>query len=328
MDSVHSLPVTSNSSKHNLTKNQNSSGNAPQVSYADIARAATINMPPSGVLSMSSIVPNMLNASSWPSVPTKTPSEPDKLPNDYYPSLDELHSERRTKKDNYEHVNPMSPSALSKSKKAEAQEETMSKKMMIVKYVEEFGKLTENLSNMDKALGCGETTSSFNSTPPKSTTSSSEKESSSDNNNGSESGKDSNGNSKTCSSTSGRVTAAARKSSNNPQNNAHNSLQQQSSLEEHKKQPATSAAQQTSEEATKKSVAVATVQCDNELSSSSEAESTRGNNKATTSNPKIITLQRGHSEESARIKTDRPPKNPKELPGSSLKVNILYYHVF
>ncbi|XP_015432642.1 PREDICTED: dentin sialophosphoprotein-like isoform X2 [Dufourea novaeangliae] len=165
-DSVHSLPVTSNTSKHNLSKIATSSGGTPQASYADIARMATINMTHSSVLNMSSIVPSMLNTSSWPTVPPKTPSEPDKIPQDYYPSLDELqHSDRKTKQHNFTHTNhilnlsfdkPPSPTLSSKMKnsterkKAEAQKEAINKNIQVIKYVQDIEKMHQNLSQQEQ----------------------------------------------------------------------------------------------------------------------------------------------------------------------------------
>ncbi|XP_076249581.1 twenty-four isoform X2 [Calliopsis andreniformis] len=165
-DSVHSLPVTSNTSKHNLSKIATSSGGTPQASYADIARMATINMSHSSVLNMSTIVPSMLNTSSWPSVPPKTPSEPDKIPQDYYPSLDELqHSDRKTRQHNFTHSNhilnlsfekPLSPTLSSKiknstdRKKAEAQEEAINKNIQVIKYVQDIENMQQNLTQQEQ----------------------------------------------------------------------------------------------------------------------------------------------------------------------------------
>ncbi|XP_054004060.1 putative uncharacterized protein DDB_G0277255 isoform X1 [Hylaeus anthracinus] len=165
-DSVHSLPVTSNTSKHNLSKIATSSGGTPQASYADIARMATINMTPSAVLNMSSIVPSMLNTSTWPSVPPKTPSEPDKVPQDYYPSLDELqHTDRKAKQHNFTHTNhilnlsfdkPPSPTLSSKMKnsterkKAEAQKEAINKNIQVIKYVQDIEKMHQSLMQQEQ----------------------------------------------------------------------------------------------------------------------------------------------------------------------------------
>ncbi|XP_043515329.1 uncharacterized protein DDB_G0287625-like isoform X1 [Frieseomelitta varia] len=166
-DSVHSLPVTSNTSKHNLSKIATSSGGTPQASYADIARMATINMTHNSVLNMSTIVPNMLNTSSWPSVPPKTPSEPDKIPQDYYPSLDELqHSDRKTRQHNFTHSNhllnlsfekPPSPTLTkmknsTERKKAEAQEEAINKNIQVIKYVQDIEKMRQNLTQEQKPM--------------------------------------------------------------------------------------------------------------------------------------------------------------------------------
>ncbi|CAK9825577.1 hypothetical protein ANTRET_LOCUS3554 [Anthophora retusa] len=164
-DSVHSLPVTSNTSKHNLSKVATSSGGTPQASYADIARMATINMTHNSVLNMSTIVPNMLNTSSWPSVPPKTPSEPDKIPQDYYPSLDELqHSDRKTRQHNFTHSNhilnlsfekPPSPTLTkmknsTERKKAEIQEEAINKNIQVIKYVQDVEKMCQNLTQQEQ----------------------------------------------------------------------------------------------------------------------------------------------------------------------------------
>lgn len=157
LDSVHSLPVTSNTSKHNLSKVATSSGGTPQASYADIARMATINM--SHNLTMSA----MLNTSSWPSVPPKTLSEPDKVPQDYYPSLDELqHSERKLRQQQAQSNHaaasltmafekPLSPTLTkmknsSDRKKAEAQEEAINKNIQVFKYVQDIEKMHESLT--------------------------------------------------------------------------------------------------------------------------------------------------------------------------------------
>ncbi|XP_018307024.1 actin cytoskeleton-regulatory complex protein PAN1 isoform X1 [Mycetomoellerius zeteki] len=157
LDSVHSLPVTSNTSKHNLSKVATSSGGTPQASYADIARMATINM--SHNLTMSA----MLNTSSWPSVPPKTFSEPDKVPQDYYPSLDELqHPERKARQQQTQpnHAaaslslafeKPLSPTLTkmknsSDRKKAEAQEEAINKNIQVFKYVQDIEKMHESLT--------------------------------------------------------------------------------------------------------------------------------------------------------------------------------------
>ncbi|XP_076682310.1 twenty-four isoform X3 [Andrena cerasifolii] len=164
-DSVHSLPVTSNTSKHNLSKIATSSGGTPQASYADIARMATMNMTHSSVLNMSTIVPSMLNTSSWPSVPPKTLSEPDKIPQDYYPSLDELqHSDRKTRQHNFTHTNhflnlsfekPPSPILSSKvknsteRKKAEAQE-VINKNIQVIKYVQDIEQMQQNLMQQEQ----------------------------------------------------------------------------------------------------------------------------------------------------------------------------------
>ncbi|XP_012287984.1 uncharacterized protein LOC105703852 isoform X2 [Orussus abietinus] len=183
LDSVHSLPVTSNTVKHSLTKNATSSGGTPQASYADITRMPTINVSPSSVLNMAAIVPNVLNVESWPTVPFKAPSEPDKLPQDYYPSLDELQqSDRKLRQHNFSHSNhvpalnlgfekPPSPT-LSKtkgspeSKTTDAQEEAFNKNFQVFKYVQDIEKMHRSLSQQDK------NTSSNNSSPSSSETAS------------------------------------------------------------------------------------------------------------------------------------------------------------
>ncbi|XP_015592935.1 uncharacterized protein LOC107266701 isoform X2 [Cephus cinctus] len=167
LDSVHSLPVTSNSTKHNLTKNATSSSGTPQASYAEIARMATINMSQSAVLNMSTMVPNVLNTASWPSVPSKATSEPDKLPQDYYPSLDELqHSDRKIRQHNFAYSNhvqnslslsfekPPSPVPSKtknspESKKAEANEEAINKNIQVFKYVQDIEKMHQSLAQQE-----------------------------------------------------------------------------------------------------------------------------------------------------------------------------------
>lgn len=107
----------------------------------------------------------MLNTSSWPSVPPKTPSEPDKIPQDYYPSLDELqHTDRKARQHNFTHSNhilnlsfdkPPSPT-LSKMKnsterkKAEAQEEAINKNIQVIKYVQDVEKMRQNLTQQEQ----------------------------------------------------------------------------------------------------------------------------------------------------------------------------------
>ncbi|XP_018396658.1 PREDICTED: probable serine/threonine-protein kinase DDB_G0282963 isoform X2 [Cyphomyrmex costatus] len=159
LDSVHSLPVTSNTSKHNLSKIAASSGGTPQASYADITRMAISNINMSTNLTMSA----MLNTSSWPSVPPKTFSEPDKVPQDYYPSLDELqHPDRKARQQQTQSNHaatslslafekPLSPTlakmkSSSDRKKAEAQEEAINKNIQVFKYVQDIEKMHESLT--------------------------------------------------------------------------------------------------------------------------------------------------------------------------------------
>lgn len=175
LDSVHSLPVTSNTSKHNLSKVATSSGGTPQASYADIARMATINMPHN--LNMSVMVPSMLNNTSWPSVPPKTPSEPDKMPQDCYPSLDEI-QDRKTRQlaqatssataslslsfDKFSPILGKEKNTLER-KKAEAQEEAINKNIQVYKYVQDIEKMHESLTQQEQqkqhaASNSGDTT--------------------------------------------------------------------------------------------------------------------------------------------------------------------------
>ncbi|XP_034942414.1 uncharacterized protein [Chelonus insularis] len=159
-DSVHSLPVTSNT-KHNLNDKISSTVSVSQASYADITRMANINLSPNSVLNISSVMPNMMTTVCWPSVSVKSPSEPDKFPQDYYPSLDELQqSDRKLRQHNLTNSNQMqdlnlsfdkySSSTNSKfknsfdSKKAEAREEAINKKIQVIKYVEEQKNLNAN----------------------------------------------------------------------------------------------------------------------------------------------------------------------------------------
>lgn len=176
LDSVHSLPVTSNSSKHNSSKTASSSSSAPQASYADIARMATLNMSTNPVLNISNLMPSMINTTAWPTVAsTKLSTETDKLPNDYYPSLDELHTDRKTRQHNFVQQGashsldkPPSPtmsktkSNESSSKKIEAQEEAISK---VVKYVQDIEKMQQNQSSSSQQDSSGIKQSSNNSSP-------------------------------------------------------------------------------------------------------------------------------------------------------------------
>ncbi|XP_011498438.1 PREDICTED: uncharacterized protein DDB_G0284459 [Ceratosolen solmsi marchali] len=182
LDSVHSLPVTSNSSKHNSSKTVTSSSSAPQASYADIARMATLNMPATPVLNISNLMPNVINTAAWPTVASsKNNTEIEKLPNDYYPSLDELqHSDRKLRQQSFAQQGPMSVSldkppspTMPKSKlptegskkTQEAQEEAMSK---VVKYVQDIEKMQqENKQSINNSsLNSNETTPT-NPLPPK-----------------------------------------------------------------------------------------------------------------------------------------------------------------
>ncbi|XP_066585679.1 serine-rich adhesin for platelets-like isoform X2 [Prorops nasuta] len=167
LDSVHSLPVTSNTSKHNLTKIPISSEGTPQASYADIARMATINISNSSDSSMSAMGSNILNVASWPTVSNKTTSEPDKLPRDYYPSLDELQQQDRKIKQ-LSHSNNMSCSltfsldklpsssvlpkikSLSERSTTEAQEEAINKNIQVYKYVQDIEKMHQTRSQQQK----------------------------------------------------------------------------------------------------------------------------------------------------------------------------------
>ncbi|XP_012266846.2 uncharacterized protein LOC105692311 isoform X1 [Athalia rosae] len=193
LDSVHSLPITSNTTKHNLTKNPASSSGTPQASYADIARTATINISANSVLKITEIVPMMLNAACWPSVPSKTPSESDKIPQDYYPSLDELqHSERKTRQHTFAHSNhlnslsssfekPPSPTLskirpLPDNKKAEAHEEAINKKIQVIKYVRDIEKMHQlaqetKIMNLNNSNPNPTETAQGNQIPPKSSNS-------------------------------------------------------------------------------------------------------------------------------------------------------------
>lgn len=99
-----------------------------------------------------------INATTWPTVvaSTKLNAETDKLPNDYYPSLDELNTDRKTRQHNFVQQGtshsldkPPSPTTMSKNKtessrkKTEAQEEAMSK---VVKYVQDIEKMQQESS--------------------------------------------------------------------------------------------------------------------------------------------------------------------------------------
>lgn len=165
--------MTSNS-QHNSSKTASSSSNAPQASYADIARMATLNMSTNPVLNISHLTPSMINPTAWPTVASsKLNAETDKLPNEHYPSLDELHTDRKSRQHNFvqqgtSHSLDKSPSpTISKVKtensikKIEAQEDTIIK---VVKYVQEIEKMHQNQSEQDSKQ------SSNNSSPVSSET--------------------------------------------------------------------------------------------------------------------------------------------------------------
>ncbi|XP_044598662.1 GATA zinc finger domain-containing protein 7-like isoform X2 [Cotesia glomerata] len=160
LDSVHSLPVTSNI-KHNLINVSLSSVGVPQASYADITRMVTINLPQNSVLHTSPIVPTILSAEKWTDVPAKSPSEPDKFPQHYYPSLDELQqSDRKIKQHNFSNsylnhgfslnfdkhslTDDLKLKKTTESKKAEAHEEAINKKIQVIKYVQEQNNIPVN----------------------------------------------------------------------------------------------------------------------------------------------------------------------------------------
>lgn len=182
LDSVHSLPVTSNS-KHNSSKTATSSSNAPQASYADIARMATLNMSGGPVINISNLMPSMINT-TWPSVASsKSNTETEKLPNDYYPSLDELqHSDRKVRQHNFSQQGgslsldkPPSPTipkskTPENNKKTEAQEEAISK---VVKFVQDIERMKqsqlqqENKQSSNNSSPNPNETTSINPLPPK-----------------------------------------------------------------------------------------------------------------------------------------------------------------
>ncbi|XP_051160853.1 uncharacterized protein LOC127281269 isoform X4 [Leptopilina boulardi] len=218
LDSVHSLPVTSNTEKHNLTKTPNSSGGTPQASYADIARMVSINMTNSILQDTHMVPPNVLNNTNWPSVvttattTTKATSEPDKLTHDSYPSLDEIqHGDRRSRQNNFAHNHV--PSGLSLSfdkppspvmmmmkskidnKKAEAREEAINKNIQVFKYVQDIEKMQQSLTQDNKtnnsSPNSNETTPT-NPVPPKITMSPIEFDLNSSNDSGKESSKSNN----------------------------------------------------------------------------------------------------------------------------------------
>jgi hypothetical protein len=188
LDSVHSLPVTSNSSKHNSSKTVTSSSSAPQASYADIARMATLNMPTTPVLNISNLMPNIINTATWPTVASsKINAEIEKLPNDYYPSLDELqHPDRKLRQQNFGGQQSSTSLSLDKppsptmsksklpaegSKKTEAQEEAISK---VVKYVQDIEKMQqENKQSINNSSLNSNDTTPTNPLPQKITDSSS-----------------------------------------------------------------------------------------------------------------------------------------------------------
>jgi len=169
LDSVHSLPVTSNTSKHDLSKVVTSSSGTPQASYADIARMVTMphvtcpvvyydNLPHNVTIT----IPSMLK--KIPSgVPPKTPSEPDKIPHDYYPSLGEI-QERKVRQltqatntaaslnlnfDKFSPILTKEKNSLER-KKAEAQEEAINKNIQMYKYVQDIEKMHESLTQQEQ----------------------------------------------------------------------------------------------------------------------------------------------------------------------------------
>ncbi|KAJ8676422.1 hypothetical protein QAD02_012209 [Eretmocerus hayati] len=178
LDSVHSLPVTSNSSKHNSSKD-GSSGSAPQASYADIARMASLNVSTTPMLNISNLMPSMTNPTeSWPTVNAKSSnsSAGEKLTSEYYPSLDELqHSEgRRSRQHNFATQGasasldkPASPTP-SKSKvesngssNKKTDELAISK---VTKYVQDIEKMQQN---QHQESACNDSSPTLNeATPP------------------------------------------------------------------------------------------------------------------------------------------------------------------
>ncbi|XP_031783609.1 uncharacterized protein LOC100678715 isoform X2 [Nasonia vitripennis] len=176
LDSVHSLPVTSNS-KHNSSKTATSSSNAPQASYADIARMATLNMSGGPVINISNLMPSMINT-TWPSVASsKSNAETEKLPNDYYPSLDELqHSDRKIRQHNFSQQGgslsldkppsptmPKSKTSPESSKKTEAQDEAIIK---VVKYVQDIEKMQQSQLQQENKQSSNNSSPNSNETTP------------------------------------------------------------------------------------------------------------------------------------------------------------------
>jgi len=105
----------------------------------------------------------MLKKTSWPSVPPKTPSEPDKIPQDYYPSLDEI-QERKVRQltqttntaaslnlnfDKFSPILTKEKNSLER-KKAEAQEEAINKNIQVYKYVQDIEKMHESLTQHEQ----------------------------------------------------------------------------------------------------------------------------------------------------------------------------------
>ncbi|XP_058788740.1 uncharacterized protein LOC131662813 isoform X2 [Phymastichus coffea] len=178
LDSVHSLPVTSNSSKHNSSKTANSSSNAPPASYADIARMASLNMSTNPVMNISNLMSSsLMNAQTWPSVTSsKNSPEAEKLPNaDYYPSLDELqHSDRKSRQHSFAQQGaslsldkPSSPTNSTKSKASpknskKTDEEAIKK---VAKYVQDIEKMKQQQQQQHSQSQQDTKQSSNNSSP-------------------------------------------------------------------------------------------------------------------------------------------------------------------
>ena len=118
-----------------------------------------------------------MNTTTWPSVSPKNNAEVDKLPNDYYPSLDELqHSDRKVRQHNFVQQGgsqsldkppsptlPKSKTSPDSNKKTEAQEEAISK---VVKYVQDIEKMQQSQLQQESKQSSNNSSPNSNETTP------------------------------------------------------------------------------------------------------------------------------------------------------------------
>lgn len=135
---------------------------------------ATLNMSGGPVINIS----NLINTTTWPSVAaSKSNAETEKLPNDYYPSLDELqHSDRKVRQHNFVQQGgslsldkppsptmPKSKASPESNKKTEAQEEAISK---VVKYVQDIEKMQQSQLQQESKQSSNNSSPNSNETTP------------------------------------------------------------------------------------------------------------------------------------------------------------------